>query len=179
MVRDLLFLHREEEEEEKEEEEKAPEGSSSSVDIPVVQQTHSVLLGPGAVLWQGRCARVVQRQVRGSMVPKTVVVPQLHFIDGRRHPLSFRRSRSSWSSLFSGSLRFRSCRSFFGGRCPCCAGRAGFHPYRAAEADSHGQDCSADHSCSTVAVHVVVDVPVQCCRALTVEIPQVQFQLPP
>ena len=26
--------------------------------------------------------------------------------------------------LFSGSLRFRSCRSFFGGRCPCCAGRA-------------------------------------------------------
>ena len=28
------------------------------------------------------------------------------------------------SSLFSGSSRFRSCRSFFGGRCPCCAGRA-------------------------------------------------------
>ena len=24
---------------------------------------------------------------------------------------------------FSGSLRFRSCRPFFGGRCPCCAWR--------------------------------------------------------
>ena len=34
------------------------------------------------------------------------------------------------------------------------------HPCRGAEADS------------PVAVHVVVDVPVQCCRALTVEIPQ-------
>ena len=78
----------------------------------------------GAVLGQGRCARVVQRQVRGSMVQQTVVVPQLHFIDGRRHSLTFRRSRSSWSSLFSESLRFRRYRSFFGGRCPCCAGRA-------------------------------------------------------
>ena len=67
---------------------------------------------------------VVQRQVLRSMVQKTVESPQLHFIDGRRHPLSLRRSSSSWSSLFSGSLRFRSCRSFFGGRCPCCAGRA-------------------------------------------------------
>ena len=34
------------------------------------------------------------------------------------------------------------------------------HPCRGAEADSHGLDCSADHSCSPVAVHVVVDVPV-------------------
>ena len=67
---------------------------------------------------------VVQRQVLRSMVQKTVESPQLHFIDGRRHPLSLRKSSSSWSSLFSGSLRFRSCRSFFGGRCPCCAGRA-------------------------------------------------------
>ena len=65
---------------------------------------------------------VILRQVLRSMVQKTVVVPQLHFIDGRRHSLSFRRSRSSWSSLFSGSLRFRSW--FFGGRCPCCACRA-------------------------------------------------------
>ena len=67
---------------------------------------------------------VVQRQVLRSMVQKTVESPQLHFIDGRRHSLSFRRSSSSRSSLFSGSLRFRSCRSFFAGRCPCCAGRA-------------------------------------------------------
>ena len=67
---------------------------------------------------------VVLRQVLRSMVQKTVVFPQLHFIDGRRHSLSFRKGRTSWSRLFSGSLRFRSCRSFFGGRCPCCAGRA-------------------------------------------------------
>ena len=37
------------------------------------------------------------------------------------------------------------------------------HPCRGAEAVSHGLDCSADHSCSPVSVHVVVDVPVQCC----------------
>ena len=86
--------------------------------------THSVLHSPGAVLRQGRCARVVQRQVRGSMVQHTVVVPQLQSIDIRRHSLSFRRSSSPWSSLFSGSLRFRSSGSVFGGRCPCCAGRA-------------------------------------------------------
>ena len=86
--------------------------------------THSVLHSPGAVLGQGRCARVVQRQVCVSMVQKTVESPQLHFIDGRRHSLSFRRSRSSWPSLFSGPLRFRSCRTFFGSRCPCCACRA-------------------------------------------------------
>ena len=34
---------------------------------------------------------VVLRQVLRSMVQKTVVVPQLHFIDGRRHSLSLRR----------------------------------------------------------------------------------------
>ena len=68
---------------------------------------------------------VVLRQLLCSMVQKTVESPQLHFIDGRRHSLSFRRGSSSWSRLFSGSSRFRSCRSFFGGRCPCCAGRAG------------------------------------------------------
>ena len=37
---------------------------------------------------------------------------------------SCRRGSSSWSRLFSGSSRFCRCRSFFGGRCPCCAGRA-------------------------------------------------------
>ena len=48
----------------------------------------------------------VLRQVLGSMVQKTVVVPQLHFIDGRRHSLSFRRGRSPWSRLFSRPQRF-------------------------------------------------------------------------
>ena len=37
------------------------------------------------------------------------------------------------------------------------------HLRRGEEAVSHGLDCSADHSCSPVAVHVVVDVPAQCC----------------
>ena len=35
--------------------------------------------------------------------------------------LSFRRGRSPWSRLFSRPQRFLSCRSFLGGRCPCCA----------------------------------------------------------
>ena len=48
--------------------------------------THSVLLGPGAVLGQGRCAGVAQRQRYGQTVQKTVVVPQLQFIEGRRPP---------------------------------------------------------------------------------------------
>ena len=67
---------------------------------------------------------VVLRHVPGLMVQKTVEPPQLQSIFGRRHSLSFRRGRASWSRLFSGSLRFRSCRSLFGGRCPCCSGRA-------------------------------------------------------
>ena len=39
-------------------------------------------------------AVVVLRQVLRSIVPKTVVVPQLHFIGGLRLSLSFRRGRS-------------------------------------------------------------------------------------
>ena len=54
---------------------------------------------------------VVLPQVLRSMVQKTVVVPQLESIEGRRHPL------------------------------------------RAAEADPHGPDCSADHGDSAVAAH--------------------------
>ena len=38
------------------------------------------------VLGQGRCARVVQRQMRGSMVLQTVEVPQLQSIESRPHP---------------------------------------------------------------------------------------------
>ena len=37
---------------------------------------------------------------------------------------SFRRGRSPWSRLFSRPQRFLRCRSFSGGRCPGCAGRA-------------------------------------------------------
>ena len=45
--------------------------------------THSVLLGPGAVLGQGRCARVAQRQCYGQTVQNSVLVPQLLLIGGR------------------------------------------------------------------------------------------------
>ena len=48
--------------------------------------THRVLLGPGAVLGQGRCVGVVQRQGYGQTVQKTVLAPQLQFIEGRRPP---------------------------------------------------------------------------------------------
>ena len=48
--------------------------------------THSVLLVPGAVLGQGRCARVVQRQDYGQTVQNTSLVPQLQFVGGRWPP---------------------------------------------------------------------------------------------
>ena len=48
--------------------------------------THSVLLGPGAILGQGRCAGVAQRQGYGQTVQNTVLVPQLQFIEGRQPP---------------------------------------------------------------------------------------------
>ena len=50
--------------------------------------THSVLLG---VLGQGRCAGVVQRQGYGQTVQKTVLAPQLQFIEGRRPPFVLQR----------------------------------------------------------------------------------------
>ena len=50
------------------------------------------LVPTGTVLGQGRCARVEQRQMRGSMVLQTVVVPQLQSIEDRRHP--FRAAES-------------------------------------------------------------------------------------
>ena len=109
---------------------------------------------------------LVLRQVLRSMVQKTVVLPQLHFIDGRRHPLSFRRGRSPWSSLFSRPQSFPYRCSISGGRCPCYAGRAvspmaencGYsavavhhgrrHSLRDAEADPH---FPCDHGESPVA----------------------------
>ena len=48
--------------------------------------THSVLLVPGAVLGQGRCACVAQRQEYGQIVQNTSLVPQLQFVGGRRPP---------------------------------------------------------------------------------------------
>ena len=52
---------------------------------------------------------VVQRQVRGSMIQKNVVVPQLQFFGGYQHPLSWRRGFFPWSRLFCGPWRFPSC----------------------------------------------------------------------
>ena len=48
--------------------------------------THSVLLVPGAVLGQGRCTCVAQRQEYGQTVQNTSLVPQLQFVGGRRPP---------------------------------------------------------------------------------------------
>ena len=66
---------------------------------------------------------VQQRQVRGFMVQKTVIVPQLQFIVGRRHP--FRAvgadPHGPVCSADRGDSAVAAC---FGGRCPCCAGRA-------------------------------------------------------
>ena len=53
--------------------------------VPTETGTHSVLLGPGAVLGQSRCAGVAQRQGYGQTVQETVLVPHLQFIEGR-HP---------------------------------------------------------------------------------------------
>ena len=50
------------------------------VDIPFVH-------GPGAVLGQGRCARVAKRQGHGQTVQKAVLVPLRQFIEGRRLPV--------------------------------------------------------------------------------------------
>ena len=67
--------------------------------------------------------------------------------------LSFRRARSPWSRLFSRPQRFPSCCSISGGRCPCCAGRAGSFPRRGAEAVSYDPDGLSDHRHSPVAEH--------------------------
>ena len=66
---------------------------------------------------------VVLRQVPGLMVQKTVVRPQLLSIVGRRHPLRSAEADAHGPDC-SADQRFLRCRSFSGGRCPCCAGRA-------------------------------------------------------
>ena len=92
----------------------AETGTHSAFVHPPVQLLDKVLDVPVVVL----------RQVPGLMVQKTVVRPQLQYIYGRRHSLSFSRGSSPWSRLFGRPQRFLRCRSFSGGQCPCCAGRA-------------------------------------------------------
>ena len=62
----------------------------------------------GAVLGQGDMPFVILSDAFSQTARKTVVVSQLHFFDGHRHSLSFRRGRSSWSSLFSRPQSFPS-----------------------------------------------------------------------
>ena len=87
------------------------------------------------------------------MVQKTVVLPQSQSIACRRHFLSFRRGRSSWSRLFNRPQRFLSCCSISGSRCPGCAGRAGSFHRRGSEAVPHGPDLPSDHCLFPVAEH--------------------------
>ena len=66
---------------------------------------------------------VRQRQVRGSVVQKTVVVPQLQSIEGRLH--SFRAAEADpHGPDCSADHGDSAVAAHFGGRCPCCAGRA-------------------------------------------------------
>ena len=64
---------------------------------------------------------VVLRQVRGSTVQKTGLLCSCSSPKAVDIPFV---PQKPWTRLFSGSMRFCNCRSFFGGRCPCCAGRA-------------------------------------------------------
>ena len=90
---------------------------------------------------------VVQRQVRGFLVQKTVVVPQLQFIVGRRH--SFRAAEADpHGPVCSADHGDSAVAAYFGGRCPCCASRAGSQvlpwrrPWRS-------------HSCSSLRNHTL------------------------
>ena len=140
--------------------------------------THSVLLGPGAVLGQGRCAGVAQRQGYGQTVQKTVLVPQLQLIEGR-HPFVPQRQipmvlpvqkaietpqlqSVRWSMpLLCRSCHarcradrcswFRPCRKLW--RCRSCSSSIR-HLCRGAETDSHGP--VQDHRNSPVATAAVV-----------------------
>ena len=62
---------------------------------------------------------VVQRQVRGFLVQKTVVVPQLLFFVGRRH--SFRAADADpHGPVCSADHGDSTVAAYFGGRCSCC-----------------------------------------------------------
>ena len=119
--------------------------------------THSVLHSPGAVLGQGRCARVVQRQVRDFMVQKTVLVPQLQFIEGRRPPFVPQRQipmvlpvcgdsapRAVLLRGFQALMRSMICRRAQNcGNSALAVHHGRRHSLRGAEADPHGPDYSA------------------------------------
>ena len=68
---------------------------------------------------------VVQRQVRGFLVRKTVVVPQLQFIVGRQHPL-LAANADPHGPVCSADHGDSTVAAYFGGRCPCCAGSCRF-----------------------------------------------------
>ena len=179
------------------------------VDASVVQPrrgTHSAIVQKSPLVqFLGKVValRVVQRQMRGSMVLHTVVVPRLQSIEGRRHPfraaetdphglalsedhrdspvavhvvvdapvkqvagsrsstsLSRRRGLLPWSGLFVGpefpllldkvvdAFVCRSCR--FHRSTSSLSWRKGSSPC---------SGCSVDHGGSSVAAHIVVDVP--------------------
>ena len=64
-------------------------------------------------------------EVRGSMLQKTVVVPQLQSIEGRRLP--FRGAVADSHGLdCSADHRYSPVARGHGGRFPCCAGRPDF-----------------------------------------------------
>ena len=92
------------------------------VDMPVVmldslvQTVQRPVTGPvlGQVV---DVSVVVQRQVRGSMVRKTVVVPQLQFIDGRRHPCLYAEADSHGPACSENHGDSPLARRH-GGRCP-------------------------------------------------------------
>ena len=66
---------------------------------------------------------VVLRQVLRSMVQKTVVVPQLQSIEGRRLPVVPQKLIPMVQTA-QADHGDSAVAAHFGGRCPCCAGRA-------------------------------------------------------
>ena len=99
-----------------------------AVRIPVMMQrqvptVHSFLLPVQFLDTVLDMPVVVLRQVHGFMVQKTVVRPQLQFIVGRRH--SFRAADADpHGPDCSADHGDSTVAAYFGGRCPCCAGRA-------------------------------------------------------
>ena len=62
---------------------------------------------------------VQQRQVRGFLVQKTVVAPQLQFIAGRQHPLRAANA-DPHGPVCSADHGDSTVAAYFGGRCSCC-----------------------------------------------------------
>ena len=62
---------------------------------------------------------VQQRQVRGFLVQKTVVVPQLQFFTGRQHPL-LAANADPHGPVCPADHGDSTVAAYFGGRCSCC-----------------------------------------------------------